>query len=93
MVYAGTAVEFERDEANEGHIARHGITPEEAEEALEDPRRIGVPAYDADIERRAILGATIDGRVLFVVFTIRRGRLRVVAARDATTTQRRRYRR
>jgi uncharacterized protein len=94
IVYTSDAVEFDWDEANEEHIARHDVTPEEAEEALTDPRRIGAPAYNVGTERRrAVLGATIDGRVLFVVFTIRRGKLRVVAARDATTTQRRRYRR
>ena len=42
------AVEFEWDEANEEHIARHGVTPEEAEEALTDPRRIGAPAYNTE---------------------------------------------
>ena len=85
---------FDWDDANVDHIARHPVRPDEAEEALTDPRRIGVSAYDADNERRrAVLGATIDGRLLFVVFTIRRGKLRVVAARDATTVQRRHYRR
>jgi len=29
------------DDANVEHIARHGITPEEAEEVLLDRRRIG----------------------------------------------------
>jgi uncharacterized DUF497 family protein len=62
--------------------------------ALTDPRRISVPAYSTGSEqRRALLGATIDGRVLFVVYTMRREKLRVVAARDATTAQRRRFRR
>jgi uncharacterized DUF497 family protein len=84
---------FEWDDANVDHIARHRVRPEEVEEALTDPRRIGTPAYDADNERRlAILGATADGRVLFVVFTIRQGKVRAVAARDATSAQRRRYR-
>jgi uncharacterized DUF497 family protein len=87
-------VEFEWDEANEEHIARHGVTPEEAEEALTDSRRVGAPAYNTEGEqRRAYLGATDDGRVLFVVYTRRRSKLRVVAARDATSAQRRRYRR
>jgi hypothetical protein len=33
-------VEFDWDEANTAHIARHGVRPEEAEEALTDPRRL-----------------------------------------------------
>jgi hypothetical protein len=36
---------FDWDDANEEHLARHGVTPEEAEEALTDPRRIGKPAH------------------------------------------------
>jgi uncharacterized DUF497 family protein len=85
---------FDWDDANIDHIARHHVRPEEAEEALTDQRRLGAPAYNVDDERRrAILGATADGRLLFVVFTIRRGLLRVVAARDATRAQRRRYKR
>ena len=85
---------FDWDRGNAGHIARHGVEPEEAEEALLDPRRIGLPAYSAPGERRfAALGATQTGRVLFVVFT-RRGRtIRVISARDATPRERRRYRR
>jgi uncharacterized DUF497 family protein len=83
---------FDWDDSNVDHIARHQVQPEEAEEALTDPRRIGAPAYDVENEqRRAILGATVDGRILFVVYTIRHGKPRVVAARDATARQRRRY--
>jgi len=87
-------VELDWDDANEEHIARHGVRPEEAEETLMDPRRTKAPAYSTERERRrAALGATMDGRLLFVVYTVRHGRLRVVAARDATARQRRRYRR
>lgn len=85
---------FEWDDANADHIARHAVTPEEAEEALLDPRRIGTPAYSVEGEARtAILGSTEDGRVLFVVFTRRHGLVRVVTARDAAPAERRRYRR
>src|SRR5256885_1737500 len=81
---------FDWDDANVDHIARHGIRLEEAEEALTDPRRIRAPAYDVDNEqRRAVVGATLDGRILFVVYTVRQGTLRVVAARDASARQRR----
>ena len=53
---------FEWDDANVDHIARHDVRPEEAEDALTDPLRIGAPAYAAEGERRwAILGATIAG--------------------------------
>jgi len=82
------------DDENVEHLARHGVTPEEGAQALSDPRRVGVSAYNAEEERRwAVLGASEDGRILFVVFTRRRGRIRVVTARDATLRERRSYRR
>lgn len=58
-----------------------------------DPRRIGMPAYNVEGERRwALLGATEEGRQLFVVYMRRRGRIRVVSARNATAGEKRRYR-
>jgi uncharacterized protein len=87
-------VEFDWDDANEEHIAEHGITPEEAEEAMSDRRRQSQPAYSTPTERRrGTLGATEDGRVLVVIYTYRRGAIRVVTARDANAAERRRYRR
>jgi uncharacterized DUF497 family protein len=85
---------FDWDDGNVDHLARHGVTPDEAEEALLDPRRIGASPYNTMTEpRSAVIGATEDGRVLFVVLTRREGDVRVIAARDATSKERRRYRR
>ena len=83
---------FEWDDANEAHIARHGVSPEEVEEALLDRRRIGVPAYAVERETRwAAIGSTEQGRILCVVFTRRAERVRVITARDATSAETRRY--
>ena len=41
--------------------------------------------------RRAIFGATETGRVLFVVFTYRQGKIRVVTARNAALAERQKY--
>ncbi|MDT7909987.1 BrnT family toxin, partial [Thermus sp.] len=83
-------VEFDWDEANTAHIARHGVRPEEA---LANPRRLVLRIRSqAGEERWAALGATEAGRILFVVFTRRRGRARVITARDATPEEKRRYR-
>ena len=87
-------MEFEWDDANEEHIAEHGIMPDEAEEALSDAHRKNQPAYNTPTERRrGVLGATEDGRILVVIYTYRRGAIRVVTARDANEAERRRYRR
>jgi uncharacterized protein len=85
---------FDWDEANVEHIARHGVTIEEAEESLTDSRRVGASAFQVEGEhRRAVIGATADGRLLFVVYTRRKRKVRVITARDATQSERRRYRR
>jgi uncharacterized DUF497 family protein len=61
---------FDWDDANADHIARHDVRPKEAEEVLTDPRRVGMPAYNTPNETRwAMIGATLEGRLLFVIFT------------------------
>ena len=87
-------VEFEWDDANESHIAEHGVTPEEAEEVFFDPSRATIDVYSTATERRrGLVGRTEDGRLLFVVYTRRAGAIRIVTALDATASQERRYRR
>ena len=86
--------EFDWDEANMGHVARHSVEWWEAEEALLDTGRVGSTAYNMRGEVRWVaLGATEAGRILFVVFTRRGGRIRIVTARDAEIKEKRRYRR
>jgi uncharacterized protein len=60
-------VEFEWDDANVEHLARHGITPDEIEELFEGPivrRRGGTDAPD----RFRVLGRTAAGRYLAIVY-------------------------
>lgn len=84
---------FEWDDANIEHVARHGVEPREAEEALLDIGRVGIDAYNVRGETRwASLGSTEAGRVLFVVFTRRTEKIRVVTARDVEEKEKRRYR-
>ena len=85
---------FEWDEHNSMHIAEHGLSPEDVEEALVDPRRLGTPAYNvAGEERRAVIRATSAGRLRFVVVTRRGDVVRVAMARDANAWEKKRYRR
>lgn len=63
------------------------------EDALCDPARLAVDAYNAQTEKRwAVLASTEDGSVLFTVFTKRRSAIRVVMARPASPREARRYR-
>jgi len=73
---------------------RHGVAPAEAEQVFfntpllwgDDPTHSGTePRYYA-------LGQTDEGRALFVAFTMRGHRLRVVSARDMSRKERRAYR-
>ena len=85
---------FDWDEDNIDHIAEHDVDPEAAEEVLRSPERVYVPAHSTGSEeRRAVLGPTDDGRLLFVVIARRKGRIRVVSARDATPGEKKHYRR
>ncbi len=81
---------FEWDEDNISHIARHGVRPEEVEEvAFED---------DPWIKRgkqgtRYLLGYTIVGRYLFIVYSPKgKGLARVVTAMQMNDVTRRLYR-
>jgi len=76
----GTEIEFDWDEANIGHVARHSVLPEEAEQViLNDPVDVGMEIVEGE-ERYLNLGATVQGRVLLVVTTWREDRVRVVTA-------------
>jgi uncharacterized DUF497 family protein len=72
---------------------RHGVAPAEAEQVFfntpllwgDDPTHSGTePRYYA-------LGQTDEGRALFVAFTMRGHRLRVVSARDMSRKERKAY--
>jgi uncharacterized DUF497 family protein len=71
---------FEWDSENVGHIAKHNVTPEEAEEViLGDPLDIGFDVIGGE-ERWSYLGETNDGRILRTTITLRGKRMRVVTA-------------
>jgi uncharacterized DUF497 family protein len=85
---------FNWDDINRSHVRKAGVEPEEAEEALVDPQRVPRDVYNlAGEQRRGAIGAAESGRILLVIFATRRGRVRVITARDATTVEKRRYRR
>lgn len=84
-------MEFEWDAENRKHIARHDVTPEEAEEAiLIEPLEADVQQHGSE-ERVLSFGRTKSGRLLTVLYTERRGRVRVVTAYDMTKEQQQLY--
>ena len=84
---------FEWDAGNLRETGRHGLSPVEVEDALADPNALERPAYERGGEARTrIIGVTRTGRILVVVFTERRERIRVVTAWPASRGDARRYR-
>ena len=84
-------MEFEWDEANRDHVAHHGLTPEDAERALtKSPLELAAVNRKGE-SRRLTIGLTDTGRLLAVVSTERKGRVRVITAYPANRKQRRIY--
>jgi uncharacterized DUF497 family protein len=82
--------EFEWDDGNEGHIARHNVSSEEVEEVF----RSRFHLLHARLARYAALGQTEAGRYLFCVFERKGpGLIRVVTARDMEDWERKLYKR
>ena len=73
------------------HIARHGITSEEAEQVIENGPLNLKRQIRAGEERTVYLGETDAGRILTVVVTARGEMLRVVTAHPADRSARRTY--
>jgi uncharacterized DUF497 family protein len=86
-------MEFDRDEANEEHIARHGISRSETEAMLADPLGdiLDSEVVDEEIRYRQV-GSTPSGRILVVVVTLRGKDEGPITAFDATGFLARRYR-
>ncbi len=87
--------EFEWDSGNRTKNAKkHGVSTGEIEEVFTaGPAaplgvRVSPPAPE---ERMGVVGATAAGRVLHVVFTIRKGRVRPISARPAEKNEREIY--
>lgn len=82
--------EFEWDDNNIEHISRHGVSPDEVEDlAFDDDPWIRKGRKGT----RYMLGYTIAGRYLFVVYVLRsKGVARVITAMEMDEKTRKLYR-
>ena len=86
---------YEWDETkNKANIRKHGVSFQEAAEALEDPDAIEM--YDenhsyGNEDRFICIGATSRFLLLMVVYTDRFGNERIISARHADSRERRLY--
>ncbi|MDP3982883.1 MAG: BrnT family toxin [bacterium] len=89
-----SVVEFEWDDGNvDKSYQKHGIAPNEAEEVFLDSN-LGIvpdPGHSGSEGRFVAIGKTTENKVLFIVFTMRNQRLRVISARIANRRERRKY--
>ena len=84
-------MEFDWDAANVQHIARHDISPREAEEAvLIEPLEADVQRHESEA-RVLCFGRTRSGRLLTILYTERLGKIRVVTAYEMTKPQQKMY--
>ena len=78
------APKFDWNDANIGHIARHGVSPDEVEQAFKNHPLVMLATQKRGGETRVLgAGLTDAGRALQFVYTLRRGRIRVITAHTA----------
>jgi len=81
-----------------GNLKKHAVSFEEAATVFSDPEGLDWDDFEHSLsERRSTrIGFSISGRILFVVYTIRRLKnenetIRIISARQATRKERQAY--
>jgi hypothetical protein len=85
---------FDWDQGNAAkNSIKHGVTTEESEEVFfNQPLVVAADLEHSQTEERYyVLGETGAGRPLFIAFTVRRGKIRVISARNMIKQERRIY--
>ena len=86
--------EFQWDKGNKGknHL-KHKVSDQECEEVFFDQyKRIFKDIlHSGNEERYILLGQTKESRFLFIAFTIRSEKIRVISARDLSKKERKLY--
>lgn len=88
----GLVFEWSTDKAA-ANLTKHGVSFAEASEVFSDPLSIDYddPDHSNAEDRAVIIGASLRHRLLFVSFTEREGRIRIISARTLTPQERGRY--
>lgn len=86
-------MEFEWDSGNQiKSFLKHGITPQESEEIFSHTYVLRIDESHSNREVRfEIIGETNVGKVLFVIFTTRQEKIRIISARIASKKERQIY--
>lgn len=94
MVDLGKIKGFEWDKANiDKSYKKHGITPNQAEEIFldEDLKIIRDIKHSQKEARFIALGKNFEKKLLFIVFTLRKDKIRIISARPMNKKERRIY--
>lgn len=86
---------FDWDAANaEKNWSAHQVSPAEAEQVFfNEPLFVADDVKHSQQEQRYyVLGQTDEGRTLFIAFTVRKSKIRVVSARDMSRKEEKVYR-
>lgn len=77
-------LEFEWDQGNLGKNKKHKVEDQETEEVfLDENKKTFKDKLHANGEERfRVVGETKKGRLLFVAFTVRKGKIRIISARN-----------
>ncbi|MBI5619454.1 BrnT family toxin [Candidatus Gottesmanbacteria bacterium] len=77
-------IEFEWDKGNIGKPKQHNVEQREVEEAFFDKQTViySDVFHSREENRYILLGKTKSNRLLYIVFTYRKTKLRVISARD-----------
>lgn len=94
MIIIESPTEFEWDLGNSGkNFEKHNVSDEECEEVFFDSQKkiFKDTPHSGDEARYILVAGTKVGRVLFVVFTIRNKKIRVISARDLKRKERKKF--
>jgi uncharacterized DUF497 family protein len=84
---------FQWDEAKaSANLLRHGVDFADAATSFDDERALTIHDPDAIHEERFVtLAMDAPGRILVTVWTVREDAIRLISARKASASERRRY--
>lgn len=93
-VFGDQLIEFDWDKGNIGkNWKNHRVTDRESEEIFFDKNKkiMKDKLHSGEEERFILIGQTKERRLLFIAFTIRNNKIRVISARDLNKKEKHLY--
>ena len=90
--FGSSGFDWDGGNSNKNWVS-HRVSQEECEQVFGNRPVVDTAVYAGSEHRYFALGTTNFGRRLFVLFTVREQRVRVISARDMSRQERRNYER